>query len=72
MQERLPRGRVPTHLVFKGPERRQSEDSQRRKEEKERRPRGGPGGEVNSCRFLEVTPRIRADRAPGVRRQSSH
>ena len=63
---------VPTHLVFKGPERRQRRGSQRRKRragkaEKLARRRG-----LAAAGSIDGSSRIRADRAPWVYREKDH
>lgn len=72
-ERQLQRGEleIPTHLVFKGPERRQSGDSQRRKGG-DKKAKGGPRRRgLTAARLTEVL-RIRScDRAPGVQRQTT-
>ena len=63
---------IPTHLVFKGPERRQSGDSQRRKGGDKKAEGWARRRGLTAAGFTEGSSRIRADRAPGVQRQNDH
>ena len=57
---------VPTHLVFKGPERRQRRGRQRRKRRAGKAEKSARRGGLAAASSIERSSRIRADRAPWV------
>ena len=57
---------VPTHLVFKGPERRQRRDSQRRKGGDKKAEEWARRRGLTAADFTEGSSRMRADRVTSV------